>query len=46
LFFSRAKTQIAFQIPADKQNLSALIEEGLFITKLLFYTDKEVFKIK
>ena len=40
------ETQIAFQIPADKKNLIALIEEGPFITKLLFYADKEVFQIK
>jgi hypothetical protein len=42
----QAETQIAFQIPATKQNLSVLIEEGPFITKLLFYTNKNVFAIK
>ena len=39
------ETQLVFDIPKDAKNLKALIEEGPFITKLLFNENKEVFLI-
>jgi hypothetical protein len=37
------ETQLVFDIPKDAKNLKALIEEGPFITKLLFPENKQVF---
>lgn len=37
------ETELVFDIPADVKNLMALIEEGPFITRLLFYENKQVF---
>jgi len=39
------ETQLVFDIPNDAKNLKVLIEEGPFITKLLFNENKEVFLI-
>jgi hypothetical protein len=39
------ETQLVFDIPKNAKNLKALIEEGPFITKLLFSENKEVFLI-
>ena len=38
-------TQIVFDIPANASNLKVLIEEGPFITKLLFAEDRDVFEL-
>jgi hypothetical protein len=37
------ETKMVFDIPIDKGNWKALIEEGPFITKLLFNEDRKVF---
>lgn len=39
------ETQLVFDIPKNARNLKVLIEEGPFITKLLFNEDREVFLI-
>jgi hypothetical protein len=39
------ETQLVFDVPKDAKGLKALIEEGPFITKLLFNENKEVFLI-
>ena len=39
------QTQMAFDIPKNATGLKVLIEEGPFITKLLFAEDREVFLI-
>ena len=38
-------TQLVFDLPGDAQNSKVLIEEGPFITQLLFWEDKEVFLV-
>ena len=40
------ETQLVFDIPKDAKNLNILIEEGPFITKLLFQDDNTVFRIQ
>lgn len=40
------ETQIVFDVPQDAKNLKALIEEGPFITKLLFQDDNKVFPVQ
>jgi len=40
------ETQLVFDIPKEANNLSVLIEEGPFITKLLFQDDNTVFRIQ
>ena len=40
------ETQLVFEIPIKSNGLKAFIEEGPFITKLLFYSDREVFLLK
>ena len=39
------ETQLVFDIPNEAKNLKVLIEEGPFITKLLFNENREVFLI-
>jgi len=39
------ETQLVFDIPKEAKNLKVLIEEGPFITKLLFNENREVFLI-
>jgi hypothetical protein len=40
------ETQLVFDIPENTKDLLVLIEEGPFITKLLFNENKEVFSLK
>ncbi len=40
------ETKLVFDIPKEAKNLHILIEEGPFITKLLFQEDKSVFRIQ
>jgi hypothetical protein len=40
------ETLLVFDIPKEAKNLYALIEEGPFITELLFNTDKEIFLLQ
>ena len=40
------ETQLVFDIPNKCKDLKAVIEEGPFITKLLFCSDREVFLLK
>lgn len=40
------ETQLVFDIPEDAKKVYALIEEGPFITELLFHDDKEIFVLK
>ncbi len=40
------ETQLVFDIPTDAKNLKVLIEEGPFITNLLFNEDRKVFRIQ
>jgi len=40
------ETKLIFSIPSQSEGLKILIEEGPFITKLLFPEDNTVFKIK
>lgn len=40
------ETQLVFDIPVKCKDLKAVIEEGPFITKFLFYTDREVYLLK
>jgi hypothetical protein len=37
------ETQLVFDLPTKSKDLKAFVEEGPFITKLLFYSDREVF---
>ena len=37
------ETQLVFEIPQGKNDLKAVIEEGPLITRLLFYSDREIF---
>ena len=38
-------TQLVYSIPSNAKDVKALIEEGPFITKLLFSEDQQVFRI-
>lgn len=40
------ETQLVFDIPKDAKKVYALIEEGPFITELLFHDDKEIFVLQ
>jgi hypothetical protein len=40
------ETQMVFDIPADSGNLKAVIEEGPVITRLLFYSDRQIFVLE
>ena len=40
------ETQLVFEIPIKCHDLKAVIEEGPVITKLLLYSDREVFLLK
>ena len=40
------ETQLIFDIPINSKNLKGVIEEGPFITKLLFYPDREIYLLK
>ena len=40
------ETQLVFDIPKEAKNLYALIEEGPFITKLLFREDNKIFSLQ
>jgi hypothetical protein len=40
------ETQLVFDIPQDAKNIKAIIEEGPFITKLLFQDNNEVFLLE
>jgi len=40
------ETQLVFEIPLKCNDLKAVIEEGPLITKLLFYSDREVFLLR
>jgi len=40
------ETQLIFDVPAKSKDLKAVIEEGPFITKLLFYSDRKIFLLK
>ncbi len=40
------ETQLVFDIPSDVKGANGLIEEGPFITKLLFQNNKQVFKLQ
>ncbi|GEM_PF-690518 len=39
------KTQMVFDVPKESKDLKAVIEEGPWITKLLFKEERKVFKI-
>jgi hypothetical protein len=41
-----SETQLVFDIPQNSNNLYALIEEGPYITKLLFHGDNNIFLLK
>jgi len=40
------ETRLVFKVPAESKDLKAIIEEGPFITKLLFNDKKEVFLLQ
>jgi hypothetical protein len=40
------ETMLVFDVPAGSKELKAIIEEGPFITRLLFKENKEVFSLK
>ncbi len=40
------ETRLVFKVPPESKNLKAIIEEGPFITKLLFNENKEVFLLQ
>ena len=40
------ETKLVFDVPKNSTNLTALIEEGPFVTKLLLKSDNKVFKIQ
>jgi hypothetical protein len=39
------ETQLVFDLPANRRNMKAIIEEGPFITRFIFNTDRDVFLI-
>jgi len=39
------ETQLVFEVPSNAKDLKVLIEEGPFITKLLFPEDQQVFRV-
>jgi len=41
----RLEMQLVFDIPQDAKNLKAIIEEGPYITKLLFHANRKVFAL-
>jgi hypothetical protein len=40
------ETELVFDVPSEARGLKAIIEEGPFITRLIFPSDKEVFFLK